>query len=74
MTNAAYDCSVDGSSCADTELWELDGASGVVVYDDGYECADWSSMIGEVPVTGVMMFRYDRRRVTPRLTSDFGAR
>lgn len=72
VTDEAYDCRVDGSSCSDEGLWEIDGSSGVVVYDDAYECGDWDSQIGTLPVTGVMMYRWERRRLTPRLASDFG--
>ena len=72
LSDSAYDCSVDGSSCADTDLWEVDGSDGLLVYDFAYECADWTDQVGELPVTGVMMYRYDRRRITPRLDTDFG--
>ena len=74
VTDTDYDCSVDGSSCSDEGLWEIGDSSGVLVYDMSYECGDWDDNIGEVPVTGVMMYRYDRRRIMPRLSSDFGAR
>jgi large repetitive protein len=70
VTDADYDCAVDGA-CADEGLWELGGPTGVVVFDRLYEDADWGSHIGEVPVTGVMGFRWERRRVMPRTSSDF---
>jgi hypothetical protein len=72
VTDAAYDCSVDGSACADPELWEVGGSSGLLIYDDAYECADWSAHVGTLPVTGVMMYRWDRRRMVPRTDADFG--
>jgi cytosine/adenosine deaminase-related metal-dependent hydrolase len=72
VTDEAYDCSVDGKACVDTDLWEIDSSSGLVVYDFSYECSDWTDHVGEVPVTGVMMYRWERRRITPRLDSDFG--
>jgi len=70
MTDPAYDCSVT-PPCTDSGLWEIDGPNGVLVYDRYYEEADWSSQIGVLPVTGVMMYRFDRRRVMPRTASDF---
>jgi hypothetical protein len=72
VTNDAYDCSVDGSSCSDPGLWEIGGASGVVVYDKVYEQGDWATQIGTLPVRGVMTFRWGRRRIMPRVSSDFG--
>jgi cytosine/adenosine deaminase-related metal-dependent hydrolase len=71
VTDFDYDCSVDGSACNDEFLWEVGGSEGVLIYDNAYECADWADRIGNVPVTGVMMFRWERRRLVPRLGSDF---
>jgi cytosine/adenosine deaminase-related metal-dependent hydrolase len=71
VTNLAYNCSVDGA-CSDRDLWEIGGATGVVVYNKVYEGADWISHIGEQPVTGVMTYRWNRRRVMPRYGTDFG--
>jgi hypothetical protein len=71
VTDTAYDCSLDNASCFDTDLWEIGGAAGVVAYDFVYQSADWASRIGTVPVTGVMSWRYDRRRLMPRTSSDF---
>jgi hypothetical protein len=71
VTNAAYDCSVDGSSCSDSGLWEIGGAAGVVVYDRLYEDSDWADHVGDIPVVGVMGYRFDRRRLTPRDADDF---
>jgi cytosine/adenosine deaminase-related metal-dependent hydrolase len=71
MTNAAYDCSVDGS-CSDANLWEIGGATGVLVYDKAYGGSDWAAHIGELPVRGVLTYRWNRRRVVPRGPDDFG--
>ena len=71
VTNLAYNCAVDGA-CSDPLLWEIGGATGVVVYNKVYEDADWSAHIGEQPVTGVMTYRWNRRRVMPRYGTDFG--
>jgi len=30
-------------------------------------------MVGTTPVTGVMMFRWNRRRIVPRKSTDFGS-
>ena len=75
VTDAAYDCSADGAECADTDLWELGGGSGVVVYDRMYADSDWASHVGsegeEVTLTGVMGYRWVRRRLMPRTAADF---
>ncbi len=71
VTSTAYDCTDDHGSCGDENLWEVGGASGVVVYDRLYEGADWADHIGGVPVTGVMGWRFDRRRLMPRAAGDF---
>ena len=72
VTDAAYDCSVDGSACADANLWELGGSAGILVFDRLYEGADWADHVGTVPVTGVMNYRWNRRRIMPRTGADFG--
>ncbi len=69
VTDPAYDCSVDGS-CSDAGLWEIGGSSGVVAFDRLYEDSDWSDRIGNTPVTGVMGYRWERRRIMPRSASD----
>jgi hypothetical protein len=71
VTDESYDCSVDGA-CTDANLWEIGGPTGVLVYDRCYEDADWTAQVGEVPVTGVMGFRWERRRLMPRTTADWG--
>ena len=73
VTDLNYDCSVDGSSCKDEGLWEIDGASGVLVYDRLYQDADWDAQKGTLPVTGVMNYRWNRRRIMPRTGADFGS-
>ena len=69
VTDSSYDCVVDGENCADAELWEIDSA--VLCYDKYYSDSDWTDNIGTTPVTGVMGFRYERRRLMPRISSDF---
>lgn len=70
-----YDCSVDGAACADDGLWEIESADGsgeaILIYDDAYECDDWGSTVGDLPVTGVMMYRWNRRRLMPSTGFDF---
>ena len=39
--------------------------------DRMYEEADWNSHKGELPVTGVMGYRFGRRRIMPRDANDF---
>lgn len=71
VTDADYDCTRDGSGCTDTRLWEVGGAGGVVVFDRAYEDADWDARQGELPVAGVMTYRWSRRRLMPRTSDDF---
>ncbi len=72
VTNLNYDCSVDGSACRDAGLWEVGGRSGVVVFDRAYAGSDWTARKGQLPVAGVMTFRFERRRLMPRTAADFG--
>jgi large repetitive protein len=65
-----YDCSADNEACADQNLWEVNNR--VVVYNRLYQDADWSARMGQDPITGVMMTRFDRRRIMPRSGADFG--
>jgi hypothetical protein len=68
-----WDCATDNSICADTDLWQVTGPSGsVLVYDNAYQDNDWASQAGTTPVAGVMMYRFDRRRIMPRTAADFG--
>ena len=73
VTDLNYDCSVDGSGCNDEGLWEVAGDTGgsLLIYDSAYECTDWSDATGELPVTGVMMYRWNRRRLMPSTSFDF---
>jgi cytosine/adenosine deaminase-related metal-dependent hydrolase len=72
VTDPAYDCGPPtGGICTDPGLWEIDGADGVIVFDRLYEDADWDSNISVLPVTGVMNYRWDRRRIMPRTGADF---
>jgi hypothetical protein len=73
VTDDNYDCSVDGSSCSDEGLWEIDGADGVLVYDRLYQDSDWLDQVSTLPVVGVMNYRWNRRRVMPRTAADFGS-
>ena len=74
VTSAAYDCGMDPPMgvCTDDNLWEVGGATGLVMYDKFYEAMDWVMHIGEVPVTGVTMYRFDRYRLMPRTANDLG--
>jgi cytosine/adenosine deaminase-related metal-dependent hydrolase len=66
-----YDCSADNEACADADLWEVNNR--VIVYNRLYQDDDWSAQMGqEAPITGVMMTRFDRRRIMPRSSADFG--
>ncbi len=73
LDDAAYDCSADGASCADADLWTLsDGSSTpVILYNKLYENDDWADYVGSVPPTGVMTWRWNRRRLMPRTWRDF---
>lgn len=71
VSDANHDCSADNSSCNDSNLWEVNGPTGIVAWDLLYEDGDWASHIGDVPFTGVMHYRFDRRRIMPRVTGDF---
>ena len=70
-----YDCGVDGTDCSDEGVWEVESADGsgesILIYDHAYECDDWGSMVGDLPVTGVMMYRWGRRRLMPSTGFDF---
>jgi len=66
-----YDCSADNPACADADLWEVNNR--VIVYNRLYQDADWTAQMGQAaPITGVMMTRFDRRRIMPRSGADFG--
>ena len=63
-------CTADNPDCEDTDLWEVNGA--IVVFDRLYSGADWAARAGQSPVTGLMMIRFDRRRIMPRTGADIG--
>lgn len=70
--DSPWDCATDGSGCTDENLWQVNGPSdSIVVYDRFYQDADWAAHIGDSPLTGVMMYRWNRRRITPRTGADF---
>jgi cytosine/adenosine deaminase-related metal-dependent hydrolase len=64
-----YDCSADNSACSDDNLWRANGA--LLVYDRLYGDADWTTRVSPTPVAGVMMTRFDKRRIMPRVSADF---
>ncbi len=71
-TDATWDCSVNNASCTDTNLWQINGPSdSILVYDQAYQDTDWATHIGTTPLSGVMMYRHNRRRLMPRTPSDF---
>jgi hypothetical protein len=65
-----WDCSVDNPACFDANLWQVNGTTGILVYDLAYEASDWASHVGDTSVAGIMMWRYDRRRIMPRVAAD----
>jgi hypothetical protein len=75
-TIEAYDCSVDDGNCQDDLLHEVDDA--VVIWNAAWEGDDaaWSAEMAGLaagePVTGVMTFRFERTRITPRVGADVG--
>lgn len=68
--NTAYSCSNDNVSCTDARLWELNGPGGILAYDFLYQDLDWDSRGGVTSITGVMTWRYGRRRIMPRTAAD----
>ncbi len=71
-----YACSADNAACADQRLWEINDT--IVAYDDVWQgsTTDWDTAgaglgAGE-PLTGVLFYRFDRRRIMPRTTADVG--
>ncbi|HUH01885.1 MAG TPA: thrombospondin type 3 repeat-containing protein [Kofleriaceae bacterium] len=67
-----YSCSADNAACSDQDLWQVNGTTGILVYKHAYGASDWTTHVGKMPVTGVMMYRFDRRRIMPRTAADFG--
>ncbi len=68
-----YDCSGDSATavCADANLWEVNNS--IIVYDKVYVGADWATEAGQLGITGVMSFRFERRRIQPRSSADLVA-
>ena len=64
-----YDCTADNAACSDDNLWRANSA--LIVYDRLYKDADWASHMTPQPVAGVMMTRFDKRRIMPRTAADF---
>lgn len=71
VTDAAFNCSAANPACTDANLFELGGAAGVLVYNR-YFVGTWPTPVfnDTVTVTGVMMYRFDRRRILPRSPAD----
>ena len=69
VSNLAYDCTVDLATCTDADLWEI--STSIVADPKFYVDPDWVARKGTLPVTGVMFYRYDRRRIRPRAGADF---
>jgi hypothetical protein len=64
-----YDCTADNAACSDDNLWRANSA--LIVYDRLYDGTDWASHMAPQPVAGVMMTRFDKRRIMPRSAADF---
>ncbi|MCP4443795.1 MAG: amidohydrolase family protein [Myxococcales bacterium] len=71
VSNLDYDCAVDNAICMDSGLWEVN--SSIVVYDRAYGDADWDARKGNIDITGVMSYRFDKRRIQPRVAADLVA-
>ena len=69
--NPSYSCSLDDARCMDLRLWEVNGSGGILVYNFVYEDFDWDSRSASTGITGVMSWRYNRRRIMPRNGADF---
>ena len=77
-TTPTYDCSVDVSTCKDTALWLVNSADNMplIVYNHMFVggATAWSTATtaaGQTPtVTGVMSYRFNRRRIMPRSAAD----
>lgn len=66
-----WDCATDNPICNDTNLWQIGGTEGLLVHDRAYQDDDFAIHVGNTRVTGVLMYRFDRRRVLPRTSADF---
>jgi hypothetical protein len=71
-----HSCSMDNPACTDPRLFELNDA--IVAWDRFYSDgqASWTSEATAAAadmtptVTGVMFYRFDRRRIVPRTAAD----
>lgn len=77
LVDIPFDCSVDSPSCADPRLWELNDA--IVAWDKVWQdgIATWDAEGAALdatpgPVSGVMFYRHNRRRILPRVAADVG--
>jgi len=72
VSDANHDCTADVGSCGDDDLWEVGGPTGIVVDKRAFEGSDseWNAGKTDGPITGVMDFRFDRRRIHPRTAAD----
>jgi large repetitive protein len=71
-----YDCAADHPACADPRLWQLDQT--LLAHDAAWQgtTTQWNAagaaLAPGAPVTGVMTYRFERRRIVPRLPGDVG--
>jgi large repetitive protein len=71
-----YLCSDDNPQCTDARLWELNDT--IIAWDNVWQGtqtqwnAEGAALMPGQPVTGVMFYRFDRRRIMPRLPADVG--
>lgn len=72
VSDANHDCSADVGACGDDDLWEVGGPTGIVVDKRAFEGSDaeWNAGKTDGTVTGVMDYRFDRRRIHPRTAGD----
>ncbi|MBP6628069.1 MAG: amidohydrolase family protein [Kofleriaceae bacterium] len=76
QVDSPHVCSADNPACADANLWEVNNT--IVVWDRFYGdgAASWTAETAAAAadmsptVTGVMWFRFDRRRLVPRGAAD----
>jgi hypothetical protein len=74
-----FDC----GDCPDDNLWKINGTTGatsfIVVFDRAWQGSgpEWAAAIARAQaggdVTGVMIWRFDTRRIVPRTPADIGA-
>ncbi len=78
--DTAYSCAADDPTCHDTNLWALTGADTTSVVIAGTtmwsgSIASWTAQGAAFQaghaITGVMSYRFNRRRIDPRSVGDF---